>query len=117
MSMPAKGPIHDMALYEALCALAFAVSPEMRKGRMFGAPAVYVGRRMAGCVFGAEVGLRVPAEVAALARQSGRANAFTPYGKRPMREWIALDLAAGELCAAADLIAAAMAFSRDNDER
>lgn len=110
-------PAHDQALYRTLRALAFAVSPDIREGQMFGAPAVFVGRRMAACVLGAEVGLRVPAELAASACRSGRSRAFTPYGKRPMREWIALDLTADELSGASDLIAAAVSFARANNDR
>jgi len=115
VSPPATAPVHDMALFGALRALAFAVTPDLREGKMFGCPALFTGRRMAACVLGAEVGLRVPAPVAEAAREAGRARAFTPYGKRPMREWIALDLPPDRLPQAADLIAAALAFARDND--
>jgi TfoX/Sxy family transcriptional regulator of competence genes len=84
---------------------------------MFGCPAIYVGRKMAACVLHNEVGLRVPAQVADAARSSGRARPFTPYGKHPMREWIALDLPADRLHLAHDLLEAAMRFASENDAK
>jgi len=112
-----SAPAHDMALYSALRALALAASPGLREGRMFGCPAIFIGRRMAACVLGAEIGLRIPEDLAEAARAAGRARAFTPYGKPPMREWIALDLTPETLPVAADLIVAAMEFARLNNER
>lgn len=113
--MKSSATPHDMALYGALRALAFISTPDLREGRMFGSPSLYVGRRMAACVLGAEVGLRVPATLAESARASGRAQTFTPYGKAPMREWIALNLDPDRLSEAADLIAAALDFARTNN--
>lgn len=107
---------HDMDLFAALRRLAHASAPDLRDGRMFGCPALYVGRKMACCVMGNEVGLRVPASTADEARTTGRARAFTPYGKRPMREWIALDLPPSGLHRASDLINLAVAFARKNNE-
>jgi len=115
MTMSAEAAVHDMALYDALRSLAFARRPDIRDGRMFGAPAVYIGRRMAACVLGAQVGLRVPADIAASACGCGRARPFTPYGKRPMREWIALDMTADKLADASDLVAAAICFAEANN--
>jgi len=115
MKKPAAALPHDMALFGALRALSVAATPDLREGRMFGCPAVYVGRRMAACVLGSEVGLRLPEATATAALAGGRARAFTPYGKRPMREWIALDLTPATLPDARDLIAAALAFASTND--
>jgi hypothetical protein len=108
--------VHDQVLFKELKALALSCAPDLREGRMFGCPAIYVGRKMACCVLGSEVGLRIPAAMADEARDSGRARAFTPYGKRPMREWIALDLPPKRLHAAADLIEGAIEFARKNND-
>jgi hypothetical protein len=108
--------VHDTVLFNELKRLALVSAPDLREGRMFGCPAIYVGRKMACCVLGSEVGLRIPAGMADAARASGRARAFTPYGKRPMREWIALDLPPERLQAAANLIKGAMEFARKNNE-
>jgi hypothetical protein len=107
---------HDPVLFKELKTLALSFAPDLREGRMFGCPAIYVGRKMACCVLGSEVGLRIPAAMADEARASGRARAFTPYGKRPMREWIALDLPPKGLRAAADLIKGAIEFARKNND-
>jgi hypothetical protein len=90
--------------------------PDLREGKMFGSPALYVGRRMACCVFGHEVGLRVPIELAEAARAVGRARDFTPNGRVPMREWIAVNLPPDQLPTAIDLISEALAFARRNNE-
>lgn len=107
----------DAALFAALRALAWGHTADLREGQMFGAPAVFVGRRMAGCVLGGVVGLRVPAALALSARQSGRAADFTPHGKAPMREWIALALPPERLDEATDLIAASLDFAKANNAR
>jgi hypothetical protein len=105
-----------MALFDELRRLALACAPDLREGRMFGCPALYAGRKMACCVLGNEVGLRVPQRTADEARTSGRARAFTPYGKRPMREWIALDLPPSGLHRARDLIIQSVEFARKNND-
>jgi TfoX/Sxy family transcriptional regulator of competence genes len=117
MTAAPQRPAHDRGLFDALRTLALAEAPDLRTGQMFGCPALYVGRTMAACVLGRQVGLRVPEAVASAACASGRADAFTPYGKRPMREWIALATTAQELPRSADLIAAALAFARDRHGR
>jgi len=56
MTVPAPSPAappHDLALYGALWALAFAHTPDLREGKMIGSPALFIGRRMAACVLGA----------------------------------------------------------------
>jgi hypothetical protein len=53
-----KPTAHDPALWNALPTLAKASAHDLREGRMFGTPALYVGKRMACCVVGREVGLR-----------------------------------------------------------
>lgn len=66
---------------------------------------------MAACVLGAEVGLRLPTRIADSARHSGRARAFTPWGRPAMREWIVLGLPADRLPEAADLVPDAPVFA------
>jgi TfoX/Sxy family transcriptional regulator of competence genes len=58
---------------------------------MFGCPALYVERKMALSVYEDSIGMRVPEAVALAAKAAGRASPFTPYGKKPMRERIAVD--------------------------
>jgi len=106
---------HDLALLTRLRALALAAGPGVREGRMFGCPALLVGRRMPGCVVGDEAGLRVPEAQADLARRSGRARPFAPYGKRPMREWIAITGDDAGLESVADLLRAAAECAASHD--
>lgn len=82
---------HDKALFDALLAAARRWNPDLRGGSMFGSPAFFLGRRMVGCVFGKNIGLKVPADVAANAIAAGSATPFRPYGKPAMREWVEVD--------------------------
>jgi hypothetical protein len=106
--MTGTRPAHDAALYEALVSAAQAMEPEVRRGTMFGAPAIYLGRPMVGCVFGQGIGLKLPASLATQAIKAGRATRFTPYNRKPMKEWIDLRCAADDLPQAADLLSAAI---------
>jgi TfoX/Sxy family transcriptional regulator of competence genes len=105
---------HNAALFtelEALC----AQGPIMtRAGKMFGCPALYVGRKMALCVYEDSIGMRVPEAVALEAKAASRAGAFTPYGKKPMREWIAVDTP-DDLSEFHDLFDAALQFAQENN--
>lgn len=101
-------PVHDAALFDLFAAEAEGLEDGLRRGKMFGAPALYRGRRMVGCVLGDEIGLRVDADTAAQAIARGRATRFTPYGKPPMKEWIALP-PPDDMAEIADLIRAALA--------
>jgi hypothetical protein len=82
---------HDKSLFEALLATTRLLNPDVRSGSMFGSPALFLGRRMIGCVFGSNIGLKLPAAVAAQALANGSARHFRPYGKPAMREWIEFD--------------------------
>ena len=107
--------LHNTALYEELAALCSKESaPSVHQGKMFGCPALYVGRKMALCVYEDSIGMRVPEDVAMRAKASDRAVPFTPYGKKPMREWIAVG-APEDLCEFHDLFEAALHFADANN--
>lgn len=107
-------PRHDTALYEALIALCANGPPAIRQGQMFGCPALYVGRKLALCVYEDRIGMRVPEAVATREKSTKRAGTFTPYGKKPMREWIAVT-AAEDLAEFQDLFEAALRFAEENN--
>ena len=107
--------IHDAALFEELLAAARVIAPEVRRGGMFGCPALYRGRKLAACVYGDVVGMKAPEAVAAEALRSGRAQHFRPYGKPAMREWIQIDGGAPAIGANLDLLAAALTFAESNN--
>lgn len=104
---------HDRALYEELLATLRLIEPHVRTGSMFGCPAVYCGRKLAACVHGTAVGMRVPASTAAQALKRGQAVPFQPHGMAPMKEWIQIDGSA--LPEATDLLAAAVSFAAANN--
>ena len=63
------GPLqHNKALFDALYEHARTIEPKVTRGAMFGSPAIFVGRKMAPCVFGNEVALKIPAEFKVLPR-------------------------------------------------
>jgi TfoX/Sxy family transcriptional regulator of competence genes len=82
---------HDHELFGEFLAAAKLRNPEVRAGSMFGSPALFLGRRMIGCVFGNNIGLKVPETVASAALTDGLTRPFRPYGKPAMREWIEFD--------------------------
>jgi hypothetical protein len=83
-------PVHDRRLFDALIENMRSVEPSMRTGSMFGCPAVFVGRRLAFCVFGSAVGAKIPAADAARLIAANDATPFRPFGRPPMNEWIEL---------------------------
>lgn len=105
---------HNAALFTELEALCAEGSIATRAGKMFGCPALYVGRKMALCIYEDSIGMRVPEAVALAAKAAGRASLFTPYGKKPMREWIAVD-ALDALPEFRDLFDAALQFAQKNN--
>lgn len=110
MSKPDK-IVHDRALFDAVIARLAPSEPDMRAGAMFGSPAIFVGRRMAFCVFGRALGVKLP-EARTKALIAAGAVAFRPYGKVPMREWIAIEPEKGGIEAALPLLAEAIAYAR-----
>lgn len=105
---------HNMALYAELTVLCPKQSASIRQGKMFGCPALYVGRKMALCVYEDSIGMRVPEDVAMRAKASNRAVFFTPYGKKPMREWIAVGTPE-DLSEFHDLFETALHFAEANN--
>jgi hypothetical protein len=63
--------------------------PETRPGLMFGFPAYYAAGKLAACVYGTGIGLRVPPEEATELRGKPTAP-FEPYG-RVMSSWTFLE--------------------------
>ena len=106
-------PRHDTALYEELAALCSNGPEPIRRGKMFGCPALYVGGKLALCVYQDSIGMRVPEALAARAKSTKRATDFTPYGRKPMREWIAVT-APENLLEFQDLFEAALHFAHQN---
>ena len=71
----------------------FAARPQVREGKMFGYPAFYVGSKMFACVYGAGVGLKLPAAMVPPLIERPNIDWFVPMGRRRMREWVRIDRA------------------------
>ena len=106
---------HDRDLFDGLLRVARPIDASVRSGAMFGCPAIFYGNKMAACVYGKSIGLKVPEDKANEALAAGRATHFNPYGKPNMREWIAIDVAPDDLGKVADIIAIAMAYAKLNN--
>lgn len=112
-----KSIAHDMALFAKLLDKGLGFDERVRKGQMFGCPAVFHGRKMALCVMGTHIGLKVPAETAASARQHPDITDFCPYGKAPMREWIQIPGTIDALSNHSDLILEAILYAERLDAK
>ncbi|WP_321912101.1 hypothetical protein [Paraburkholderia sp. J11-2] len=80
--------LHDRALFEALLTHVQTLNVAIREGVIFGYPAIFIDDRVAFCVYGSGIGIRLPAGVAQLMVDRGRAFYFQPYGRSLMREWV-----------------------------
>lgn len=82
-----------------------------KRGHMFGHPALYARGKLAVCVYGDGIGLKLPAERVAELLESGRAKPFQPYGKSRMRDWVHLSVvSAAALDQVAAIIVESLAF-------
>ncbi len=70
--------------------------PETRVGKMFGYPALYTGGKLYACAYGEGVGLKLPGRAVAGLIEEPSFEAFRPYGKARMREWVLLRATSGE---------------------
>jgi hypothetical protein len=69
----------------------------VKPGKMFGYPAYYAGGKLCFCVYGEGVGIKLPAgTVARLLETDPNVIPFVPMGRRRMREWVQIDVAASE---------------------
>jgi hypothetical protein len=116
MTQAAGKRAHNMKLYIELVRVISALPISIKEGKMFGCPALYVGRKMALCIDADCIGMRVPEDIAVKAKSLHRAVPFTPYGKKPMREWIAIE-PTDDLNEFEDLFLAALSFAEQNNDK
>lgn len=112
--MPKRAIQHDMRLFDALYEQACVLEPDARRGAMFGSPPIFVGSKMAGCVFGNEIALKLPSSIATAIIDTGRAAHFTPYGKPKMREWVSLRISHTGDEDLTDLLSCALSYAKAN---
>ena len=114
MTNPAA-PVHDMALFAALLRMARTDFPAVREGRMFGSPAIYSGNKMALCVFGSRIGLKIPEALTRECLAQCDVQPFRPYGKPAMLEWVEISCPAEALDQQEELIFAALRYAEKPD--
>ena len=100
----------DRALLERLVAVLPGGGASVRLGSMFGWPAAYVGKKLAFCVQGTVVGIKVPAEDATRLINAGQALPFRPYGKPPMKEWVEMGVVGDDVSAIVPVLQTSVAF-------
>ena len=86
MSAPKYNQSHQQVLDSILLEM-----PLVKKGKMFGYPAYYIGGKLFACVYEDAVGLKVPEELALQLLKRDEITHFQPLGKRKMREWIQIN--------------------------
>lgn len=86
----------------------------VKQGRMFGAPAWYVGGRMFAVLLGDAVGLKLGETLTAALIQTGRAEPFEPGGMARMRGWARLPADPVRLEAEGELVRRALAFAGED---
>jgi hypothetical protein len=104
--------VHDRALFDAMVVKMRIAEPGIRVGAMFGCPAVFVGRRMAFCVYGSAIGVKIPQADAARLIASRMAAAFRPYGRPPMKEWIELQATAADFGKVVPILTLALRYAK-----
>lgn len=104
--------LHDRGLFDVAFAQVRHIDASVHEGAMFGCPAAFVGAHMAFCVYGSGIGIKLPAERAAALVDAGRAFAFQPYGRAPMREWIEIRITRDRIAEIADVLVEAVKYAR-----
>lgn len=111
--MPPREVPHDRALFARLLSEVRMTDPEVQAGAMFGCPAAYAAGKMAFCVLGTDIGVRIPEPRAKALLADGAAVPFRPYGKRTMREWVQLPPEPAPI----PVLLEAVAFARANAKK
>lgn len=104
--------LHDIGLFNAVFAYVRDKDPSVHEGAMFGCPAAFVGQHLAFCVYGSGIGIKLPAERAAMLVDAGRAFAFQPYGRSAMREWVEIRITREQVADIAPVLIEAIDYAR-----
>ncbi|MEP9328560.1 hypothetical protein PPMP20_36530 [Paraburkholderia phymatum] len=104
--------LHDVGLFDAVFACIRDKYPFVRAGTMFGCPAAFVDSQLAFCVYGSGIGIKLPAQRAAMLVNAGRAFAFQPYGRSAMREWVEIRIPRERVGEIASVLIEAVDYAR-----
>lgn len=108
--------LHDRALFEALLAHVRLLDDAIREGAIFGYPAIFINDRVALCVYGSGIGMRLPAAFAHLLVDRGSAFYFQPYGRSVMREWVEMRVPRDRLDEISHVLSVSVHFVRERVE-
>ncbi|SEI63561.1 TfoX/Sxy family protein [Paraburkholderia diazotrophica] len=81
---------HSAALLVALRVVACRYDA-ITERKFFGCPAFFVGRRMAACVYGDTIALKLPQLSVTTLLETRGCKQFQPYRRYPMLRWLAFD--------------------------
>ncbi|WP_321969115.1 hypothetical protein [Paraburkholderia tropica] len=107
--------LHDRDLFDAVLIHVRKLDPTVREGTVFGYPAVFIGRRVASCVYGSGIGIRLPPGFAQLLVERGSVFYFQPYGRSVMREWVEMRIARDRLEEITSVLSVSIRFVRTLD--
>jgi TfoX/Sxy family transcriptional regulator of competence genes len=78
---------------EVVLDMLLSAVPDATCRTMFGCPAYFIDGKMFACVYGDSLAMKLPEDFANDLLSAGRATAFQPYDKAPMRERVQIDRA------------------------
>lgn len=104
--------LHDRELFEALLTHVRTLDDATREGSIFGYPAIFIDDRVAFCVYGSGIGIRLPAGFAQRLVDRGRAFYFQPYGRSLMREWVEMRVPRDRLDEITHVLSVSIRFMR-----
>jgi hypothetical protein len=71
--------------------------PQIHRGKMFGYPAYYAGKKLCLCLYEEGVGVKLPEKtVQKLLATDTNVSPFQPLGRGQMREWVQINLSRAE---------------------
>lgn len=105
--------LHDRELFEALLTHVRKLDDAIREGSIFGYPAIFIDDRVACCVYGSGIGIRVPAGFAQRMVDRGGAFYFQPYGRSLMREWVEIRVPRDRLDEITHVLSVSIRFMRE----
>ena len=104
--------LRDRELFEALLTHVRALDDAIREGTLFGYPAIFIDGRVAFCVYGSGIGIRLPARFGQLLVDRGDAFYFQPYGRSLMREWVEMRVSRDRLDEITHVLSVSIRFVR-----
>lgn len=81
--------------------------------KVFGCPSFFIERRMTACVYGNQIELRLPQLAVTALLQTPGCTFFQPFGRYPMKRWLAIESGSPAFASLDDLFEEAVLFARE----